>query len=59
LTEESNYERYIAALYWSIATMTTVGYGDINAVSAIERLFSMIAMVIACALFGYSMNLVS
>jgi hypothetical protein len=37
-------------------TMTTVGYGDIGPTSAIERLFTIAAMIIACALFGYSMN---
>lgn len=58
LLNESNFEKYVASLYWSITTMTTVGYGDIGPVSGVERLFTIVAMVIACALFGYSLNLV-
>jgi Ion transport protein. len=56
LENGSIFERYIAAFYWAVMTMTTVGYGDIGPTTAVERLFTIAAMIIACALFGYSMN---
>ena len=45
--------RYLAASYWAITTMTTVGYGDIQPVSDIERAYSICAMVVGCTVYGY------
>jgi hypothetical protein len=36
--------------------MTTVGYGDITAVSNKEVVLSIITMFIACGVFAYSFN---
>lgn len=52
-------ETYVAAIYWSILTMTTVGYGDIAPVSVAERVYAVLAMILASAVFGYSMNTVA
>ncbi|KAK3239955.1 hypothetical protein CYMTET_50153 [Cymbomonas tetramitiformis] len=37
--------RYVAAAYWAFTTMTTVGYGDIQATTVAERVFSIIGMI--------------
>eukprot|EP01063_Lacrimia_lanifica_P012415 TRINITY_DN1903_c1_g1_i1.p1 TRINITY_DN1903_c1_g1~~TRINITY_DN1903_c1_g1_i1.p1 ORF type:complete len:888 (+),score=192.04 TRINITY_DN1903_c1_g1_i1:60-2723(+) len=39
-------EQYIAALYWSLATLSTVGYGDLAATSPEARLLSITMMVL-------------
>ena len=40
---------YVASLYWSFTTMTTVGYGDLIPQSDTERLFAACAMIIGAA----------
>lgn len=48
LTDEhgaSKGQQYIAAYYWAIMTLTTVGYGDISAANEYEMTFSALVMV--------------
>uniref|UniRef100_A0A7N0UFQ9 Potassium channel n=1 Tax=Kalanchoe fedtschenkoi TaxID=63787 RepID=A0A7N0UFQ9_KALFE len=45
--------RYISALYWSITTMTTVGYGDMHAVNPMEMLFIIVYMLFNLGLTAY------
>jgi hyperpolarization activated cyclic nucleotide-gated potassium channel 2 len=44
--------RYVSALYWAMATGTTVGYGDVKAVTILEKLYSIFAMWVGSALFA-------
>lgn len=37
--------QYIVSLYWALATLTTVGYGDVSAYSTNERIFGILAIV--------------
>jgi len=45
--------RYIAALYWTVATMTAVGYGDVYAITDTERVYSMIVQIFGAMFFGF------
>ncbi|CAI9103835.1 OLC1v1002406C1 [Oldenlandia corymbosa var. corymbosa] len=45
--------RYISAIYWSLATMSTVGYGDIHAVNAWEITFVIVYMIFNLGLTSY------
>jgi len=51
--DEPKERRYLAALYWAMTTLTTLGYGDVVPVSDKERLYAMVAMVIGGAFYGY------
>ncbi|KAG4164742.1 hypothetical protein ERO13_A13G035500v2 [Gossypium hirsutum] len=51
--ETSLWIRYISALYWSITTMTTVGYGDLHAVNAVEMIFIIFYMLFNLGLTAY------
>ncbi|PUZ65873.1 hypothetical protein GQ55_3G260500 [Panicum hallii var. hallii] len=45
--------RYISAIYWSITTMTTVGYGDLHAENTVEMLFNIFYMLFNLGLTAY------
>ncbi|KAL4588464.1 hypothetical protein LXL04_001355 [Taraxacum kok-saghyz] len=47
------YILYISAIYWSITTMTTVGYGDLHAQNAAEMVFIIFYMLFNLGLTAY------
>lgn len=51
--ETSTRVRYISAIYWSITTMTTVGYGDLHAVNTMEMIFIIFYMLFNLGLTAY------
>ncbi|KAK9111658.1 hypothetical protein Scep_019177 [Stephania cephalantha] len=51
--EANLWARYISALYWSITTMTTVGYGDLHAVNTREMIFNIFYMLFNLGLTAY------
>ncbi|XP_043689616.1 potassium channel KAT3-like isoform X2 [Telopea speciosissima] len=60
--EENLWDRYITAIYWSITTLTTTGYGDLHAENPREMLFDIFYMLfnlgLAAYLIGNMTNLV-
>lgn len=44
---------YLASMSWAFTTIATVGYGDIYAVTDVEKIFAMFAMIISCGIFAY------
>ncbi|RWR72382.1 k transporter family protein [Cinnamomum micranthum f. kanehirae] len=51
--ERSLRVRYVAAMYWSITTLTTTGYGDLHAHNTREMLFSTFYMFFNVGLTAY------
>ncbi|XP_045801877.1 potassium channel KAT1-like isoform X3 [Trifolium pratense] len=51
--EESLWDRYVTAIYWSIVTLTTTGYGDLHAENTIEMLFDITYMLFNLGLTSY------
>ena len=49
-----NYDLYVTAVYFTVTTITTVGYGDIYAVETYERLLGILTMVIGVIAFSFS-----
>ncbi len=45
--------RYISALYWTMTTLTSVGYGDIVPVNNIQRLYAIMVAMTGLGVFGY------
>ena len=46
-------EMYVASMYWTLSSMTTVGYGDISATTDGERCWSIVTMLLGATVFGY------
>ncbi len=47
-----------AALWWSIVTMSTVGYGDIAPVTDFGRAVAVVMITVGIAIFGYALSVV-
>ncbi|KAK4487261.1 hypothetical protein RD792_006137 [Penstemon davidsonii] len=45
--------RYITSIYWSITTLTTVGYGDLHAQNTREMIFALFYMLFNLGLTSY------
>jgi hypothetical protein len=45
---------YAISLYWTITTITTVGYGDISATNLFEMAFASIMMLIGVVSFSFA-----
>ncbi|CAD8132346.1 unnamed protein product [Paramecium pentaurelia] len=56
IVEDSWFALYSYSIYWSVMTMTTVGYGDLTPANYEEALFCVCTMFIASVVFAYSIN---
>jgi len=48
--------QYVAAYYWTITVMATVGYGDITPSSTLQRVISIILILFSTCVFAYVVN---
>ena len=44
---------YTANVYWTMATLTSTGYGDLHGVTALEQWFSVAVMLTGIIMFGF------
>ena len=52
-------EKLIVSLYWAVATLTSTGYGEINAISVPGMVVALVTMLIGILLFGYAVALMA
>ena len=53
IQNESLGNKYISSFYFIIATMTTVGYGDIVCISPVERNFQIVLLAIGTVIYSF------
>ena len=56
ILDDDNFRKYISSLYWSVATVLTVGYGDIHAQTNPERLISVLWMMIGVGFYSFTIG---
>ena len=47
------HDQYVTSLYWTITTLSSVGYGDIVPVNSSERVLSILIMIMGATVFGF------
>ncbi len=52
-TNISIFDNYVKSLYWTVTTITTVGYGDITPTSTWQTLYAMLVEVAGVGAYGY------
>jgi hypothetical protein len=52
-------DHYTTSYYWSVTTMTTVGYGDLTATNPMEMVYAIAIMVGGKLLFGFILGTVA
>lgn len=54
--EYSNFYKFVTVCYFSITTLSTVGYGDLYPISNIEKLLGIVIMLAGVAFFSFVMS---
>ena len=52
--KETNWRLYTTAFYFTVTTITTVGYGDISGTNQVERVICMFLMILGVLFFSFS-----
>ncbi len=50
---ETQVSTYINSLYWTLTTLTTIGYGDITPKTDPQKIFTMVIMIVGAGMYGY------
>jgi hypothetical protein len=49
-----NGDLYVVSFYWTIQTITTVGYGDVATTNTYERIYACIIMILGVLAFSFA-----
>jgi hypothetical protein len=57
--DSTNFEIYVISFYWTLTTVTTVGYGDVNAGTTVERAYNLIIMSFGVLMYSFAIGSLS
>ncbi len=57
--EPTTFDTFFDALYWATISLTTVGYGDIFAVSTLGKLITMVSSVLGIAIVALPAGIIT
>ena len=57
--EATPLDRYVAALYWSVMTLTSIGYGEFTPVNTNERALCCVYMLMSGVVWTYAIGTVA
>ncbi|CAN0364443.1 unnamed protein product, partial [Discosporangium mesarthrocarpum] len=55
----SGFVLYVTSVYWSVTTLSTVGYGDIFASTVLERAYCILVMLTGATLYALAIGALS
>ena len=59
LQHDAPFDQYIASIYWTVTTLSTVGYGDIVPGTSLERIVSIFWMIFSLYFFSFTVSALS
>ncbi len=59
LQDNNDFQLYISAFYFTVATIVTVGYGDISPANTLERSYVVFLMLIGVVSFSFTTGALS
>lgn len=59
LTDVTNGDLYVCAIYFNFSTIFTIGYGDITSVSVVERGYNIVLMIFGVLLYSFAITSLS
>lgn len=57
--DDTNFQIYILSFYWTLTTVTTVGYGDISAGTTPERIYNLFIMSFGVLMYSFAIGSLS
>lgn len=59
LQDESPYFLYVTSIYWAVATISTVGFGDVRAFNTFEMIISIFWMIFGVGFYSFTIGSLS
>lgn len=59
LQQDAAFDQYIASIYWTVTTLSTVGYGDIVPGTSLERIVAIFWMIFSLYFFSFTVSSLS